>query len=274
MTYREIIKEIEHYEKKCNSAFQVYGDHKKTKNKRDMFVRAKNEKDIALSAIYDFCDIYRFALEDEFVKESLELHLSELRDNEEVDEETAKLNQIYLKILEACLALESKDRLKILKYGAEKKEQHRRKDIKDMVRKNKNIVANLTDRINYDFQKYTSDKKKRENIVFHVGTLQSEIDAFVSKLSIEEVEYNLLINAIKDSLGISSQNILISEGLIKNSFDEINTFPKDSSSYVDDSAFELGANGYETYRNTFIDVYQLDSRYRKRLCKKIDSKLR
>ena len=42
MTYREIIKEIENYEKKCNSAFQVYGDHKKTKVKRDMFVRAKN----------------------------------------------------------------------------------------------------------------------------------------------------------------------------------------------------------------------------------------
>lgn len=274
MTYREIIKEIEHYEKKCNSAFQVYGDHKKTKNKRDMFVRTKNEKDIALSAIYDFCDIYRFALEDEFVKESLELHLSELRDNEEVDEETAKLNQIYLKILEACLALESKDRLRILKYGAEKKEQHRRKDIKDMIRRNKNIVANLIDRINYDFKKYTSDKRKRENVVFHVGTLQSEIDAFVSKLSIEEVEYNLLISAIKDSLGISTQNVLISEGLIRNSFDEIDVFPKDSSSYVDDSAFELSANGYETYRSTFIDVYQLDSKYKNRLCKNIGGKLK
>lgn len=274
MTYREIIKEIEHYEKKCNSAFQVYGDHKKTKVKRDMFVRAKNEKDIALSAIYDFCDIYRFALEDEFVKESLDLHLSELEDNGEVDEETAKLNQIYLKILEACLALESKDRLRILKYGMEKKEQHRRKDIKDMIRRNKNIVANLTDRINYDFKKYTSDKRKRENVVFHVGTLQSEIDAFVSKLSLEEVEYNLLISAIKDSLGISTQNVLISEGLIKNSFDEIDVFPKDSSSYVDDSAFELSTNGYETYKSTFIDVYQLDSRYKNRLCKKIGGKLK
>ena len=86
MTYREIIKEIENYEKKCNSAFQVYGDHKKTKVKRDMFVRAKNEKDIALSAIYDFCDIYRFALEDEFVKELISLNLIDKRANKNYSE--------------------------------------------------------------------------------------------------------------------------------------------------------------------------------------------
>ena len=124
------------------------------------------------------------------------------------------------------------------------------------------------------YDHYKEDKRKRENVVFHVGTLQSEIDAFVSKLSLEEVEYNLLISAIKDSLGISTQNVLISEGLIKNSFDEIDVFPKDSSSYVDDSAFELSANGYETYKSTFIDVYQLDSRYKNRLCKKIGGKLK
>ena len=37
-----------------------------------------------------------------------------------------------------------------------------------MIRRNKNIVANLTDRINYDFKKYTSDKRKRENVVLYI----------------------------------------------------------------------------------------------------------
>ena len=55
MNFKEIRKKIEYYEKKHNEAFMICFDHDVNEVKAKMLDDAKDNKEYALAAIYDFC---------------------------------------------------------------------------------------------------------------------------------------------------------------------------------------------------------------------------
>ena len=65
MTYKDIRREIELYEKKENEAFMIYGDNAQTEEKKLLFLKAKNRKDAAIAALFDFCKLYRYNNQEE-----------------------------------------------------------------------------------------------------------------------------------------------------------------------------------------------------------------
>lgn len=265
MTYKDISKRIEHYEK-------VHNRYKKAGNVQ-LFNDSLNDKEYALAAIYDFCRIYRYENEDEQVKETLNDHMEKLEQKDEFSEEQKRLNKIYLGILRNCISLEGKERLKIIEYGFQKKKEHQRKDEIKQKRENKKIVEGLSRRVNLDFKTYTHDKKMREEEFFHVGTSEEYRKNYINLLTKDEVEYILLSNAINDSLESKINNILINDEIVKACFKKIAPFPKEKNKYIDDNAYKLSDNGYGLYKDTFTDVYKLDESYRKKLVVKLIDRL-
>ena len=86
MNFKEIRKKIEYYEKKHNEAFMICFDHDVNEVKAKMLDDAKDNKEYALAAIYDFCFIYRYANEKEEIKEYLDKHISQLENAKEISE--------------------------------------------------------------------------------------------------------------------------------------------------------------------------------------------
>ena len=165
MNFKEIRKKIEYYEKKHNEAFMICFDHDVNEVKAKMLDDAKDNKEYALAAIYDFCFIYRYANEKEEIKEYLDKHISQLENAKEISEDQKRLNRIYLTILNACLSLQGKDRLNLIKYGTQKKAEHERKDSLSQKKENKRVVNELSEKLLSDYKKYKEDKEVKENSI-------------------------------------------------------------------------------------------------------------
>lgn len=280
MTYKEIIKNIEKYEKKCNEAYMIYGDNGQTEFKKMMYLEAKNKMTAALLALYDFCEIYRYGENDSDVKslldnyrqnkEPLKISLGKSIKDEIYNEECTN---IYNTILDAALALRGKDFLKFIKYGEEKKRQHIRMHERKIKNQNKRTVNRLVEEVVYNYNKYYSDKQIRKEKTFHVGTPKEEIKAYEDLITKEEVLYTLLYDAINKALKSVDKNVLINKELVMYCFEKVNCFPLEKERYFDEDAYELSQNGYEIYNETFKDTYGLSKKYQIKLNKKIDSKL-
>lgn len=280
MSYKDIIKQIEHYEKKCNEAYMIYGDHGQTEHKKMLYIEAKNKMTAALLALYDFCEIYRYGENDPDVKkllenynqnkEPLKISLGRTVNDDKMNEECTK---IYNNILDAALTLRGKNYLKLIKYGEEKKRKHDRRRQRELKEQNKKIVNKLVEEVVYNYKKYCRDKQSRKEDFHHVGTSIEEIKAYEEKITKEEVKYNLLYKAIMDALQSSSKNVAINKELVMYCFEKANCFPLEKERYFDEDAYELSQNGYDIYGETFKDTYGLSKEYQKKLNKKIDNKL-
>jgi predicted small metal-binding protein len=274
MNFKEIRKKIEYYEKKHNEAFMICFDHDVNEVKAKMLDDAKDNKEYALAAIYDFCFIYRYANEKEEIKEYLDKHISQLENAKEISEDQKRLNRIYLTILNACLSLQGKDRLNLIKYGTQKKAEHERKDSLSQKKENKRVVNELSEKLLSDYKKYKEDKEDREQTIFHVGTSNDYRDRYISKLTKEEIEYILIKNAIYDALNAKKGQKNVNNEMIMKYFNGNLKFPEDEERYFDKQAQELSKNAYGVYKNAFENTYNLTDYYAEKLEKKINSKLR
>lgn len=274
MNFKEIRKKIEYYEKKHNEAFMICFDHDVNEVKAKMLDDSKNNKEYALAAIYDFCFVYRYANEKEEIKEYLDKHISELENAKDISEDQKRLNQIYLTILNACLSLQGKDRLNLIKYGTQKKEEHKRKDSLSQKKENKRVVNELSEKLLSDYKKYKEDKEDREQTIFHVGTSSEYRNIYISKLTKEEIEYILIKNAIYDAFNAKKGQENVNDEMIMNYFKSNPKFPEDEERYFDKQAQELSKNAYGVYKNAFENTYNLTDHYAEKLEKKINSRLR
>lgn len=274
MNFKEIRKKIEYYEKKHNEAFMIYFDHDVNEVKAKMLDDAKDNKEYALAAIYDFCFVYRYANEKEEIKEHLDKHINQLENAKEISEDQKRLNKIYLTILNACLSLQGKDRLNLIKYGTQKKAEHERKDSLSQKKENKRVVNELSEKLLSDYKKYKEDKEDREQTIFHVGTSNDYRNRYISKLTKEEIEYILIKNAIYDALNAKKGRENANDEMIMNYFNGNPKFPEDEERYFDEQARELSKNAYGVYKNAFENTYNLTDYYAEKLEKKINNKLR
>lgn len=280
MAYKEIIREIESYENKFREAFFIYGEHGKTDAKKRNLEIAKNRKDAATSALFDFCRIYRDKKSpsaNEYFEEyckALEDRKLILENDKEALGDLEGFERIYKRIVNKAMSLEGKDFLKLIKYGNEKRNEHIRRDIKLREKENKQIVNNLTDVVVSNYKKYLEEKRERENRVFHVGTSKEEKEAYNNLITTEEVKYTLIYKAIEDALKSADESILISNELVLYCYERIENFPLEKERYEDDKAYELAQNGYEVYNDAFNKTYGLNSQSKKKLKKKLDSKLK
>lgn len=144
MTYKEIVKKIEYYEKKHTEAFMIYYDHEVTEAKQRMYDTALNRKNAALSALLDFCRIYRNENKVKYLEDfyaGLEVIKSQAKAKNEKTklEDLEEFEAIYKTIIDSAFALEGKDFLKLVKYG-EEKEGNILKKIKKKEKKMKKIL--------------------------------------------------------------------------------------------------------------------------------------
>lgn len=274
MNFKEIRKKIEYYEKKHNEAFMIYFDHDVNEVKAKMLDDAKDNKEYALAAIYDFCFVYRYANEKEEIKEYLDKHISQLENAKEISEDQKRLNKIYLTILNACLSLQGKDRLNLIKYGTQKKAEHERKDSLAQKKENKRVVNELSEKLLSDYKKYKEDKENRKQTIFHVGTSNEYRNRYISKLTKEEIEYILIKNAIYDALNAKKGQENANDEMIMNYFNGNLKFPEDEERYFDKQAQELSKNAYDVYKNAFENTYNLTGSYAEKLEKKINDRIR
>lgn len=280
MSYKEIIKRIEYYEKKCNEAYMIYGDNGQTEFKKTMYLEAKNKMTAALLALYDFCEIYRYGENDPDVKkllenynqnkEPLKISFGKSINDEIMNEECT---EIYNMVLEAALTLRGKDFLKFIKYGEEKKRKHDRRRQRELKEQNRKTVNKLVEEVVYNYNKYYRDKQSRKDDFHHVGTSREEIKAYEELITKEEIMFTLLYKAIMEALKSIDENVTINKELVMYCFEKINCFPLEKERYFDKDAFELSKNGYGIYNETFKDTYGLSKEYQMKLIKKIDSKL-
>ena len=137
----------------------------------------------------------------------------------------------------------------------------------------KTLVNQLTSDVNKSYDEYVKEQNARKNIVPHVGTTNEEVEIYKSLISKEQINFILLINAIKDALHESNDNILYSKETIENNFNNIDVVLKPRDKYLDNNAFNLGYEGIELYSNTYSKVYSLTSRNKNRLQRNLKGKL-
>ena len=97
MTYKDIRTKIEAFEKNSNEAYMNYGDHDQTQEKWQFYLISKNKKDAALAALYDLCKYYRYAKQDEDLKNALMDNLDKIDQEDAIieDEKQRKQRQDY-----------------------------------------------------------------------------------------------------------------------------------------------------------------------------------
>ena len=279
MTYKDIRREIELYEKKENEAFMIYGDNAQTEEKKLLFLKAKNRKDAAIAALFDFCKLYRYNNQEED-KEVKKYFLKTVEDYEKAESKKEKLdlkeefNYIYGKTLLSVLSLEGKDKLKLIKFSEEKRRQHLLIDKIKRNRRDSKSINSLVKNVTSNYEKYQSDKKSRKQDYFHVGTSKEDKEAYYNLITKEEVMYFLLLGAIKDAISYKKEKFILNKELILGAFKGFNMQNEKEDRFFDEDAYFLSRNGFDTYESTFERVYDLSSEYEEKLVKKLNNKIK
>ncbi len=277
MTYKDIKSEIETYERKQNEAFLIYGDNEQ--EKKELYLRAKNKKDAALAALFDFCMVYRRGSTSEIEElkkgcmESIK-NYEVKANNENIPSINDEFSYVYEKILYAALSLEKKEHLLLVKYGEEKRKQHLLRDKINRNKRDNKSVEEILSRVIYNYNKCMSDKKTREEDFFHVGTSKEYMQSYYDLITKEEVMYTIILAAIHDAIDSKKSNFVLSKELIENFYKNFKMQQEQRKRFFDEDAYILSRSGFSSYKNVFETVYDLSRKYEQRLVKKISNKIK
>lgn len=285
MTYKEVKNNIKSYEKKYAVAYQVWGEHGDNPTKRKNLEAARYRKEGAVSALFDAEELY--SKNNYLSKELIKDHVDEFQSGvkkiiikykkegtEEFVDKAFYLEEqikIYKKVFNSISELNDEDYLKkLIKYARRKKAKHLRSDVKDRETNEKSLVNQLTSDVNKSYDDYVKEQNTRKNTVLHIGTTKQQEQIYRTLISKEQINYCLLINAIKDALHESNN---ISNELIENNFNNIDVVLKPRDKYLDNNAFHLSYEGVKLYSDTFSKVYSLTSKNKNKLQRKLKGKL-
>lgn len=276
MTYIDIIKKIEGYRKRTNSAFQVLHEHGSSPWKKRDYTLSLNKYQAALSAVLDIYYLFEngynaYDIQNkkdqeksyiEVFKESLDNEIERLKKdgfekNKEKIEDVCNYEEIYLSIFNDILKLDENGLAVINSYA-----------IKNIKEEDKEIVRKFVKRIKENYEVFKPVKRARNLFVFQsVGMTQYEAISFAiqnSKTPItkEEMIYRLTIGGIKDALNTDGTKS------IKDSFSKL-IFPTDESLYADKEAYELVGEAFGRYEKTFRSVYSLSDGYKNKIRRRL-----
>ncbi len=287
MTYKNVKDTIKFYEKKVSIEHQIWGEHGNNPIKEKNFLAAEYRRAAAVSALFDAEELY--SKNNNLSKELLNKHINEFESgvkklitnyNKECTEASVdkafyleEQVKIYKKVFNSIFELNAEDLKKIIKYAKRKKAKHLNADLKKLETNEKTLVNQLTSDVNKSYDEYAKEQNARKNIVPHVGTTNEEVEIYKSLISKEQINFILLINAIKDALHESNNDILFSKETIENNFNNIDVVLKPRDKYLDNNAFNLGYEGIELYSNTYSKVYSLTSRNKNKLQRNLKGKL-
>lgn len=286
MTYKELKNKIEKYEENRKTAFFVYGDHPGNQAK-DMYYDAANKEKVALSALFNAYNLMEndIQVNSEVIKRSID-SFAELLNNESFLRENFNLEKqadvemsgiddfkkIYSVIFTEIFSLNERDKKKLIKYTKNKLDEIYKKQAQVKRNEDNKVINQLTLDVDSNYLKFTKDKSKRENTVYHVGTPSEVINAYISLITKEQIIYNLLMNAIKNALIGADSSESIEEDILT-SYSSLETYPNDKKLYWDEEAYELSQNNFDLYKETYKNVFLLSKKSKSMLSKNLKSHL-
>lgn len=286
MTYKELKNKIEEYEENRKTAFFIYGDHP-GKQAKNMYYDAANKEKIVLSALFNAYNLMEndIQVNSKVIKCSID-SFAELLNNESFLRENFNLEKqadaemsgiddfkkIYSVIFTEIFSLNERDRKKFIKYIKNKLDEIYKKQAQVKRNEDNKIINQLTLDVDSNYFKFTKDKSKRENTVYHVGTPSEVINAYISLITKEQIIYNLLMNAIKNALIGADSSESIEEDILT-SYSSLETYPNDKKLYWDEEAYELSQNNFDLYKETYKNVFLLSKKSKSMLSKNLKSHL-
>lgn len=279
MTYKDIKNTLETYNKKLNEAFMIYGDHEPTNKKWVLFLNAKNKRDAAFAALFDFCMVYknRSTSENKMLENGCDeaiSHYDAVVENGGVPSEKEEFDYVYGSVLKNALQLKGKDFTRLIKYGDKKRLKHLSNDMVKRRKREEKDIKDLLNRMVYTYNKYVSDKSEREAFCFHVGTSKEQISAYRDLITKEEVMYMILSLAIHDAIDSKDNNFNLNKTLVESLYENFEIQNEAKVRFFDEDAYVLSRNGFLPYESTFEMVYDLSNESKKKLVKSINKKIK